>query len=400
MANILFLHTNFPAQFKVISKIFARDGHNVKFICKTHYNRTVKGVERICIKSKINSTPEDNSELTLVEKTRIVSEEYKSVFQKLASNGYTPDIIISHSGWGCGYYAKSIWPSAFIISYCEWWFDLASEIFTYDKNNKYLPFQETNKHKYCERNALMGYELINSDLLVSPTEWQKKQLPKLMSEHCKVIFDGIELHKIEPKSDYNAEKLILTYGTRGMEPIRGFPQFIKALPIIVRQFPDIEVQIAGEDIVSYGGKNPSNGSWKKWAIDYLEINNCKENVKWLGYLGRNDYYNWLKSSDCHVYLSHPFVISWSLLDAIACNSNIVASDIEAVNEYNFGGTLRLVDHRNHRKLCGEIINCLANRSVDYKEMQKLREAGLKSLASGACYRAWAEAAGLEVHTRH
>ena len=400
MANILFLHTNFPAQFKVISKLFARDGHAVKFLCQTHYQRTVKGVERICIKTKTDQNEKNKPNKTLIEKTKIVSEQYRSAFQKLSNQGYTPDIIISHSGWGCGYYARTIWPKSFIISYCEWWFDTTSEVFTYDKSNSYLPFREKNKNKYCERNAMMGYELLNSDLLISPTKWQKQQLPKLIRQNCKVIFDGIELHKIRPKNNYNPKKLVLTYGTRGMEPIRGFPQFVRTLPQIVSQFPNIEIQIAGEDIISYGGKNPKQQSWKRWAIEYLDDNNCSKNVTWMGYLSRNDYYNWLRSSDCHVYLSHPFVMSWSLVDAIACNCNIVASAIKGVEEYNFGNTLRLVDHREQGKLCQEIINCLKDRNTNYKEMLNLRREGLKQLSSVSCHRAWTKAAGLEVHTRY
>jgi len=401
MANILFLHTNFPAQFKIISKLFARDGHKVKFLCMTHYGRVVKGVERICIKSQLNTTETEkhSSNTTLIEKTKRVSEQYKIVFKKLSDNGYRPDLIISHSGWGCGYYARSIWPDAFIISYCEWWFDLNSEVFTYDKANKYLPFRGGNE-KYHERNAIMGYELVNSDLLVSPTKWQKKQLPKLIRDKCKVIFDGIELHKIKPRTGTGTGKLILTYGTRGMEPIRGFPQFIKAIPNIVDKFPHLEIQIAGEDMVSYGGRCPTNKSWKEWAIDYLNRHSCEKNIQWLGYLSKGQYHEWLQNSNCHVYLSHPFVASWSLVDALACNCNIVASNIQAVREYNFGNTIRLVDHRNIQVLSQEIVSCLNDRTTNYTELKELRRAGLSQLTSERSYLAWAEAAGLEVHTRY
>ena len=120
-----------------------------------------------------------------------------------------------------------------------------------------------------------------------------------------------------------------------MDPMRCFPQFIEELPDLLTQFPDIIVEIAGNDEASYGSGKPKNGkfqSWGSWAKKYLEAKNVSERVKWLGYLEPKMYINWLQSSDCHVYLTHPFVASWSLVEAFCCGLPIITSDIRATRE--------------------------------------------------------------------
>ena len=324
MAKILLLHPNFPAQFKNIAKDFSNQGNEVKFLCQTHFNRSIKGVERLCLKGSLGEAEHKN--YSLEEKTIKIANQYKSAFEQLKKGGYNPEIIISHSGWGCGYYARAIWPKARIISYLEWWFDLESDLFTYDVNNSNLPFNNKNVDKYWSRNSFIAMELINSDEIVAPSEWQKSQLPKLIRDKCRVIFDGLSFQN-NFKTKKSSKIPTITYGTRGMEPVRGFPQFIKAITNILSEDSNIEVQIAGEDKIAYGGKLPKQKSWKKWAIDYMSKNNVDGCVKWLGYLESKKYKEWLLNSDCHVYLTHPFVISWSLMDAISANCKIVASDI-------------------------------------------------------------------------
>ena len=133
--------------------------------------------------------------------------------------------------------------------------------------------------------------------------------------------------------------------------MRCFPQFIKSLPDVVKKNPNVIVEIAGEDTISYGGKTPSQGSWKKWAIDYLEKNNISKRVIWKGYLKGEDYINWLSSSWCHVYLTHPFVASWSLVEALHIGTPIVASNIKAVREFTINAErVVLVDHRQQKSL--------------------------------------------------
>ena len=150
------------------------------------------------------------------------------------------------------------------------------------------------------------------------------------------------------KPEIDETKPILTYGTRGMEPMRGFPQFIESLPGILENVPNLEVQIAGEDEINYGGKKAPGGiSWRRWAKEYLKSKGVSKNIKWVGRLPIKDYIQWLQKSWLHVYFTHPFVPSWSLAEAICCECAILCSDIEATREYLISeNDLLLVDHRN------------------------------------------------------
>ena len=149
-----------------------------------------------------------------------------------------------------------------------------------------------------------------------------------------------------------------------MDPMRCFPQFIRAIPELIRRKPSISIEIAGRDEAFYGRGKPKGGSfesWKSWACDYLETHNVATNVKWVGHLNLNDYTKWLKSSHCHVYLSHPFVTSWSLIEAYCIGAPIVTSDIEATREIcETEKGVWYADHRNNGEIVDAIINCTNN----------------------------------------
>ena len=151
---------------------------------------------------------------------------------------------------------KEHWPKAHVISYSEWWFNPESDVYSYDQNNVYLGLNPQTAEKHWLRNGIISLELLTADIIVSPTEWQKQQLPNLLKRKCKVIFDGIDVEKFKPLTstfDTLKGEKILSYGTRGMEPMRGFAQFIESIPSITRNVPEVTVEIAGNDEVNYGG---------------------------------------------------------------------------------------------------------------------------------------------------
>ena len=163
----------------------------------------------------------------------------------------------------------------------------------------------------------------------------------------------------------NKGSLKVTYGTRGMDPMRCFPQFIKTIPRVLKYNPELKIEIAGRDESFYGpGTPPGNKfkSWKAWACDYLEKENVQNNVTWVGHMKLEQYVNWLKSSHCHVYLTHPFVPSWSLVEAYCVGAPIVTSDILATREIcesNKG--VWYADHRETDEIAKAIISCTNQR---------------------------------------
>ena len=281
---------------------------------------------------------------------------YCEAFLSLKNRGWSPDIVLSHCGWGCGIYVKDVWPESKFIAYVEWWFSPTSQLQKRLQANKYYQLNESTNEKLTMRNLPACYEMTMADIIVSPTEWQKQQLPKRLRENCQVIRDQIDFTTFFPEPKKQSNHPLLTYGTRGMEPMRGFPEFIQSLPRLLKKWPQLCAEIAGTDNINYGGVKPPQGSWKQWAITLLESHNLNDRVVWRGQLPLQAYANWLKSSWCHVYLSEPFVTSWSLIEACHCSVPMVATRCPSTDEFShLNPFLVQVEHTDEDKLV-EAIN--------------------------------------------
>lgn len=395
--NILILHPNFPGQFKNIAIRLVNEGHKVKFLCQTHYGRRINGVERLCMKGTIGDKALIMKQTTQLEQVVERGGQYRSAFLKIKSSGWTPEVIISHTSFGCGMFAKEIWPKAKLVGYLEWWFNPASSFFTYDETNVDLNLNATKTEKYWLRNQTISLELASADEIIAPTKWQRNQLPINFKNKCKVIFDGIDTEKIRYHREFRSKQPLVTYGTRGMEPMRGFPQFIKCIPELIKENKHLQIEIAGEDQISYGGKLPKQGTWGKWAKKYLEKNNVSNNVKWRGYLKNNEYINWLSSSWCHVYLTHPFVTSWSLVENIFMGLTMVASNVEPVKEFAaYNKNVVLVDHRQNENLVSSIMRQVSDAAGQKKDCHI--EEFHQIVDSRHCTDQWMSVLGLDLTT--
>lgn len=345
--NILFLHPNFPAQFKMPCIELAFDQkHQIKFICQTHYGRQLRGVEKLVLKGRCSHESIINSSTTEIGKQLARGRAYRFGFEELKKQNWVPEVVIAHSGWGCGVYIKEIWPETTFISYLEWWFDPQSELIDSLRNNRYFRLSDDEISYLWIRNMPAALEMATADRLVTPTKWQKEQLPIALRDRCEVVRDKIDSEIFFSDSNLLAENPIVTYGTRGMEPMRGFPEFINILPKLLRKWPTVSIEIAGSDTVSYGGNRPKEKSWRKWALKKLETEQLSNRVTWKGTMKLQDYANWLKSSWCHVYLSEPFVTSWSFIEAMYCQIPMVASQTNATLEFdNINPNMITVDHK-------------------------------------------------------
>lgn len=348
--KILFLHPNFPAQFKEACRQLASERHDVRFLCQTHYGRSIQGVQRLTIKGAGSHEVMELKKETELKKMYSRAESYREAFKLLKKEEWQPDVIVSHSGWGCGFYAKEVWPNVPLIAYCEWWFAPNSELMQTMRRNLYFNISKISKKHLWQRNAVMAMELATADHITTPTNWQKKQLPYGLQKKCCVSPERVNHHIFYPDSLQISPIPKITYGTRGMEPMRGFPEFINCIPELVKKWPTLSVEIAGVDEINYGGKPPEEGSWGKWAKRILSAQ-CLKNVHWKGRMNLDTYANWLKSSWCHIYLTEPYVASWSLNEAIACQIPIVATDHEAVTEFTEGHMdIVLVNHHSKKDL--------------------------------------------------
>ncbi|KZR73254.1 Glycosyl transferases group 1 [Prochlorococcus marinus str. MIT 1320] len=339
------------------------------------------GVEVVRLKGELGGEAVEKKNKKAFEKSIEIGFQYFQAMEKLKGNGFFPDIIISHSGWGCGLHSLVVWPNARRISYLEWWFDKNCKLYEFGAKSKWMPARNFTINERL-RNSPLSLELVEADIIISPTEWQKRQLPKQLQISCRVISDGVNLKRYAPdEKKEKKEKILLTYGTRGMEPMRGFPEFIEELEEVLVSFPSLEVEIAGDDRIVYDGSAPQGyTSYKTWAEDHLSKFITKKRIAFIGLLQFEEYQKWLRNSTVHVYLTRPFVASWSLLEAMASGCAIIASNTEPVKEFLTSDEAILVDYREPGWLKKSLVKLINDERLSNRLSKNAR---LKSLEYSA-----------------
>ena len=353
-SKVLVLHHNFPAQFRFIALDLAAAGHDVVFLSERNYVGSIAGIRQVSVEHfKYKKQGGLEGQLGCADR-------FRRAMEAIRDEGWIPDLVISHSGWGCGLEVSWIFPNAKRISYLEWWFRNDAEDYDFDPGNPWWDYSQTMRLNVRRRNLSLALELTEAHQIVTPTYWQQSQLPEALKARCEVIHEGVDTDALIMNVAWRPKKkLRLTYATRGMEPMRAFPEFIKALPPLLNHFPTLEVVIAGDDRVAYGANLPAEGSFGRWAKRQLSPWYEQGAVRFVGHLNFATYARLLKSSHVHCYLTRPFVASWSLLDAMASGCCIVASDLEVVREIADPMATAWVDHRNHSKLVSVLEHALS-----------------------------------------
>lgn len=343
--NIIFLHRSFPAQFKYIAHELAQDpNNNVVFITNSE-TFEIEGITKFIYTPKaveLDSIDYLGGYKSAVEHGKAAAE----VALLLKQNGFKPDVIYGHSGWGPTLFMKDVFPDVPLICYFEWFANADGA----DTGFGGVEISQIQREGVRCSNAQILMDFCSCDAGISPTNWQKQQFPKEFYDKIKVIHDGVETDFYEPNE--NAKFLIedknlvltsrdevITYATRGMEPYRGFPQFMEAVEKLLKKRPNAHFLIAGEDKVFY--RDPlEKGTYKELMLEKLDIDTSR--VHFVGGLTYVDYLKLLQISSVHVYLTVPYVLSWSILDAMSAGCCIVSSDTASVREVikdNYNGLL-------------------------------------------------------------
>ena len=388
--RVLFLHHNYPAQFRHLALKLAELGHEVVFLSERNLIGELPGIrQRTVGSSKPLAHANLNGQLAC-------SERFREAMSQLRAEGWTPDLVISHSGWGCGLDVSWVFPQARRIAYLEWWFDNDWADYTYDPDNPWWGYGDRARLKLRHRNLSLALELSEADAVVTPTQWQRSQLPETLQQRCSVIHEGVDTTYFVMNPAWRPrEKLRLTYATRGMEPMRGFPEFVGALPELLQHWPQLEVLIAGDDRVAYGAHLPKEGSFGRWAAAHLDPWLQQQRVRFVGHLPLQSYARLLKSSHVHCYLSRPFVASWSLLEAMASGCCLVASDVEPVRELADPAATLWTDHRTAPTLAASLERALGLQQGERLERGRLqRERACDSWCRSQTLESWLDLLGI------
>ena len=339
--RILFSHTNHPSQFRRLLPALVLEGHDIVFLAKANewHSPSVAGYRLIPVRDHRGSSGSTlHPFLRRFEPAVLHGQAVFRVARDLKEQGWIPDIIINHVGFGNGLYLSDVFPEARRIGFFEWYYNSEAGDLAF-----LHPHGISDDHRLRLRtwNAQILLELAAVDVAVTPTQWQLCQFPAWMQPQFRVIHEGVDVHglsQLRSKStnsrpfglpqDQSIE--IVTYLSRCFEEYRGFPQAMSALSRLQRERPNVHLLLVGSDEIAYGSPRSDGRTWRQWAIDELDFDPSR--THWLGMLQNEAYEQLLECSDLHLYLTVPFVLSWSLLESMAAGCAVVASNTDPVME--------------------------------------------------------------------
>lgn len=371
--NILFIHQNFPGQFKFLAPALVQQGHQVvAMIMQKTDAKAWQGVKLVSYLPNRGTTPNIHPWVSDFETKTIRAEVCFRKALEIKKNGFTPDLIIAHHGWGESLFLKEIWPNAKLAIYCEFYYHPDGADVGFDPEFPSNDVTEPCRLRLKNLNNLLHFDI--ADAGISPTHWQASTFPKDFRPKITVIHDGIDTKIVTPNPNValtlngnlklTKHDEIITFVNRNLEPYRGYHIFMRALPELLKKRPKARVLIVGGDDVSYGARPKNGRKWKDIFIDEVrpQINDADwQRVHFLGTLPYESFIPLLQLSTVHVYLTYPFVLSWSLLEAMSVGCAIVASNTQPLHEaiiHNQTGLL--VDFFDPVALAKEVCQLLDN----------------------------------------
>ncbi len=383
--NILFVHQNFPGQFRYSATALAADKNNrVVALCinPPAYPTPGVAVGRYPIKRK--PTEGLMPYLQDIQSKLIRGEACVAAALELQHKGFTPDVIIAHPGWGEQLFLKDLWPNATVLAFMEFFYRPQGLDMNFDPefSKDDLPARMRTRTKNLNHLAALDA----ADWCYSPTHWQRSSLPKEHWPKTSVIFDGIDTQFIQPDPtavftlpdgrSIKAGDEVLTFVNRNLEPYRGFHIFMRALPAIQKARPNAITLIVGGDDVSYGAKPAGGGSWKDVMLKEVGERLDMSRIAFLGRIPYLEYRKLLQVSRVHAYLTYPFVLSWSMLEALAAECLVIGSSTPPVKEaLTDGSNGLLVDFFDVEGWAAAVTKALAKPS----KYAPLRKAARKSI---------------------
>jgi glycosyltransferase involved in cell wall biosynthesis len=382
--RILFLHPNFPAQFWKIAQALAANPRNEIVFLTTREDGEIAGVRKALYKPAREVAEQTHPYLKSYEQAILHGQAAYRAMVEEKKRGFYPDVIYGHSGWGTTLFLRDLFPRARFLANFEWFYNAHGADSDFDPAE---PVTADDEARLRIKNSPILVDLYSCDAGSCPTKWQRAQFPREFQPKIEILHEGIDTAYFKPaepgeplvldKTGLNLSELpeIVTYATRGMEPYRGFPQFIEAAHKVLAARPNCHVVIAGEDRVAYGATLPDGKTYKQELLAKFPLDPAR--VHFTGLLPYADYRRLLQASHAHVYLTRPFVLSWSVMEAMSAGALVVASrtaPVEEVIQHEHNGLL--VDFFDVEALTKTIDRALTERrqlaSVRMKARQTIQ----------------------------
>jgi len=327
--RFLFVHQNFPGQYRHLAAHLARAGHEVVAVGEgANLRRTPRlpGVKLYAY--NVPTTPPRPGGFTAsVERAVDRGRRVVAGLAQLRRAGFVPDVMYAHIGWGEALFLKDVFPEAKLVLYCEFFYRSRGADMGFDPE---FPATAEKLLRLRVMNASLLMALDAADHGMAPTHWQHHQFPAVQKPRIAVIHDGIDTDVVAPAGERDPD--LVTYVARNLEPYRGFHSFMRAIPEIQRLRPRSRIVIVGGDEVSYSPRLPAGQTYRQRLLAELGDRIDLSRVEFRGKIPYAEYLALLRRSAVHVYLTYPFVLSWSLLEAMSAGCLIVASRTAPVEE--------------------------------------------------------------------
>ncbi len=363
--KILFSHNNFPGQYRrLMGHIADKKGVRAATITlKSNKNRYA--LPRVDFELHREPKKEIHPALYGVEGNVITGQgAYKALMAHKKKNG-SPDIILAHSGWGASLFFKDIFPDAKLLSYYEWYYHCHGGDGEFAERKRYDANAEM---RIRMKNTPILHDLAAQDWGQSPTQFQKSRFPSIFHDRISVLHDGVDTEYFSPAEGtevtiggktFTSNDEIITYVGRGMEIYRGFPVFMEAVSKLQKIRPNLHVVVVGEDRIAYGPRRKDGKGMKDEMLEKYKFDMSR--LHFTGLQPLSILRDLFRISSAHIYLTVPFVLSWSMLEAMSTGVLLIGSDTEPVRELvKDGENGLLVDFWNVEALVETAVRVLEN----------------------------------------
>lgn len=372
--RVLFLHQNAPGQFRHLAPHLARDTANQVVFLGQRSPAAGDPLQSTGVRWLRYPAPQPPGQAThqylhRMEGSVRRGQSVARAVLALGEQGFTPDVVVAHPGWGEAMFLRDVLPRAALLSYCEMFYQPKGQ------DTGYVPEITLDLNGRCRLRAWNADLLTALDIMdrgIAPTAWQRAQHPDVFQPRIAVVHDGIDTSEAAPDRAarftlpdgraLTAEDEVVTYVARHLEPVRGFPVLMRALPALLRRRPNAQVVICGEDGVSYGRPPPHAGTWREAMLREVTVDPAR--IHFVGRLSRPAYLSLLQVSALHLYLTVPFVLSWSFVEALSAGCLMLGSDVAPVREALHEGVNGfLVDGRDADAVARRAAELLAHRAA-------------------------------------
>jgi glycosyltransferase involved in cell wall biosynthesis len=339
--RVLFVHQNFPGQYKHLAPALAARGDTTVKALAITKAAMLPGIDVRHYAPDRGTTKDIHPWVSDLETKVIRGEAAARAALRLKAEGFEPDVICAHPGWGEALFLKDVFPNACLLAFIEFYYQSVGADYGFDPEFSTADFDGLCRLRLKNANNLLNLDAC--DWAVSPTEWQKSTVPAVYQRKMSVIFDGIDTDRVRPNPSATVTlnkagvtlrpgDEVITFVNRNMEPYRGFQVFMRALPEIQRRRPRAWTIIVGGDEVSYGRQLEPGQTYRKIMLEEVGGRLDMDRVRFVGRVPYADFVRILQVSAVHVYLTYPFVLSWSMLEAMSAGCLVVGSATPPVKE--------------------------------------------------------------------